>query len=112
MGTELDVMKSMSKVLIRELESNTTEFKQDEDVLFGKLVAAEMKNFSERIKFRMKHQINNLIFNAKVQQDEAITRQNTATVQSTRCAAQSSALPQSPVVQLCAKLHVVTKILI
>ena len=34
----------------------------DEDELFRKLVAAELKRLPQRQKYRLKHEINNLIF--------------------------------------------------
>ena len=38
------------------------EKQDDEDDLFGKLVAAELKSLPQRQKYRLKHEINNLIF--------------------------------------------------
>ena len=43
------------------------EKQDDEDHLFGKLVAAELKSLLQRQKYRLKHEINNLIFICKLQ---------------------------------------------
>ena len=43
------------------------EKRDDEDDLFGKLVAAEFKGLPQRKKYRLKHEINSLIFNYKLQ---------------------------------------------
>ena len=42
------------------------EKQDDEDPLFGKLMAAELKSLLQRQKYRLKHEINNLIFNCKL----------------------------------------------
>ena len=67
MGAELDVMRDMSKALNKRLASMNDEKQDDEDDLFGKLVAAELKSLPQRQKYRLKHEINNLIFNYKLQ---------------------------------------------
>ena len=41
----------------------------DEDELFRKLVAAGLKSLPQRQKYRLKHEINNLIFNCKLQNE-------------------------------------------
>ena len=40
------------------------------DDLFGKVIAAEIRKFPSSIKFRVKHEINTVIFNYQVQQAE------------------------------------------
>ena len=63
MGAELDVMRDMSKVLNKRLTSMNDEKQDDKDVLSGKIVAAELKSLPKRQKYRLKHEINNLVFN-------------------------------------------------
>lgn len=75
MGAELDVMKNFSRAL-KEKSSTTVnkDLKQDDDDdLFGKIIAAEVRKFPEAIKFRVKHEINNVIFNYKVRQTESVS---------------------------------------
>ena len=67
MVAELDVMRDTSKVLNNEKQD-------DEDDLFGKLVAAELKSLPKRQKYRLKHEINNLIFNYKLQNEDEVNR--------------------------------------
>ena len=68
-SVEIDAMKAMTNFMNRKLEQNEDkENKECEDV-FGKLVAVELKKFPENIKYRLKHEINNLIFNYKLGQD-------------------------------------------
>ena len=43
------------------------EKQDDEDDLFGKLVVAELKSLPKMQKYRLKHEINTLIFNYKLQ---------------------------------------------
>ena len=69
-SVEIDAMKAMKNFMNRKLEQNgDKENKECEDDLFGKLVAVELKKFPENIKYRLKHEINNLIFNYKLSQD-------------------------------------------
>ena len=58
-GAELDVMRDLSKVLNKKLTKVNDEKQDDEDALFGKLVAAELKSSPQRQKYRLKHEINN-----------------------------------------------------
>ena len=69
MGTVLDVMRDVSKVLNKRLTSMNYEKQDDEDDLLGKLVAAELKSLPQRQKYRLKHEINNPIFNYKLQNE-------------------------------------------
>ena len=48
------------------------EKQDDEDDLLGKLVAAELKSLPQRQKYRLKHEINNLIFNYKLQKENDV----------------------------------------
>ena len=72
MGAELDVIRDMSKVLNKRLVSMNNEKQDDEDDLFGKLVAAELKSLPQRQKYRLKHEINSLIFNYKLQNENDV----------------------------------------
>ena len=72
MGAELHIMRDMSKVLNKWLASMNDEKQDDEDVLFGKLVAAELKSLPQRQKYRLKHEINNLIINYKLQSENDV----------------------------------------
>ena len=58
MSAELDVMQNISKVLKHGAARNVKE--DDEEELFGKLFAAEIRKFPENTKFRIKHEINDL----------------------------------------------------
>ena len=69
MGSELDVMGNMLKVWKQRLTSISDEKQDDEDDLFGKLVAAELKKLPERQKYKLKHDINNLMYNYKLQNE-------------------------------------------
>ena len=69
MGSELDVMGNMLKVWKQRLTSISDEKQDDEDDLFGKLVAAELKKLPERQKYKLKHEINNLMYNYKLQNE-------------------------------------------
>ena len=72
MVAERYVMTDMSKVLNKRLTSMNDEKQDDEDDLFGKLVAAELKSLPQRQKYRLKHEINNLIFNYKLQNENDV----------------------------------------
>ena len=61
---ELELMSGMSKVIHSQLNKDGSV---NYDDIFGQMVAAELKTFSEHIKFRVKHEINNVIFNFKAQ---------------------------------------------
>ena len=50
------------EVLEKLGNSLTEEDKDDADDVFGKMVASEMKSMSAHMKFRFKHDVNNLIF--------------------------------------------------
>ena len=80
MGSELDVMGNMLKVWKKRLTSISDGKQDDEDDLFGKLVAAELKKLPERQKFRLKHEINNLIYNYKLQNENHGTEAATGSV--------------------------------
>ena len=58
-------MSGMSKVLHSQLNKDTSV---NHDYIFGQMRAAELKTFSELIKFRVTHEINNVIFNFKAQE--------------------------------------------
>ena len=75
-GAELDVMKNMVKVIHKRLENAPAD--ADQDVVFGKMIAGELKSFPEHIKFRVKHDINNVIYKYKISQlDPAASRTTT-----------------------------------
>ena len=62
---ELELTSGMSKVIHSQLNKDGSV---NHDDIFGQMVAAELKTFSEHIKFRVKHEINNVIFNFKAQE--------------------------------------------
>ena len=68
-GAEPDVMKNMVKVMHKRLENAPAD--ADQDVVFGKMIAGELKSFPEHIKFRVKHDINNVIHKYKISQVDA-----------------------------------------
>ena len=72
MGAELDVRRDMSKVMNKKLASMNDEKQNDEDDLFGKLAAAELKSLPKMQKYRLKREINNLIFNYKLQKENYV----------------------------------------
>ena len=63
---EIDVMKSISKAFKNDSSSqHTSEFltrPQDQDEIFGMMVAGELKSFDAKHKFRIKHEISNIIY--------------------------------------------------
>ena len=77
MRSELDVMGNMLKIWKQRLTSLSDEKQDDEDDLFGKLVAAELKKLPEWRKYRLKHEINNLIYNYKLQNENDVTEAST-----------------------------------
>ena len=79
MGADLDVMRDMSKVLNKTLASKNDKMQDDEDDLFGKLVAAGLKSLLQRQKYRLKHEINNLIFNNKLQNENGVNHNEQCT---------------------------------
>ena len=70
MSAELDVMQNFSKVL-KHGAATARNVKEDDEELFGKLIAAEIRKFPENTKFRIKHEIHDLIFNYRVKQYES-----------------------------------------
>ena len=62
---ELELMSGMSKVIHSQLNKDGSV---NHDDIFVQMVAAELITFSEHIKFRVKHEINNVIFNFKAQE--------------------------------------------
>ena len=72
MGPQLDVVRDMSKVLNKSLASMNDEKQDGEDDLFGKLVAAKLKSLPQKGKYRLKHEINNLIFNYQLQNENHV----------------------------------------
>ena len=68
-------MKNMVKVLHKRLENAPAN--ADQDVVFGKMIAGELKSFPEHIKFRVKHDINNVIYKYKISQLEAAASRTT-----------------------------------
>ena len=57
-------MRDMSKALSKRLVSMIDEKQDDEDDLFGSWI--------ERQKYRLKHEVNNLIFNYKLQNENDV----------------------------------------
>ena len=74
MGPQLDVVRDMSKVLNKSLASMNDEKQDGEDDLFGKLVAAKLKSLPQTGKYRLKHEINNLIFNYQLQNENHVNQ--------------------------------------
>lgn len=54
---KMDIMSSISKLF---------QEKSDQDDLFGKMIAGELKTFPETLKYRVKHEISTVIFNYKL----------------------------------------------
>ena len=48
--------------------TSTTNHSSISDDIFGQMIAAELKTFPQHIKFRVKHELNNVIFNFREQQ--------------------------------------------
>ena len=63
---EMYVMTNMSKVLTKKLESDTGKPGQDD--IFRKMIDGELKTFPENVKFPVKHEINDVIYNFKLRQ--------------------------------------------
>ena len=62
---ELELTSGMSKVIHSQLNKDGSV---NHDDIFGQMVAPELKTYSEYIKFRVKHEINNVVFNFKEQE--------------------------------------------
>ena len=58
--TETECLKVITERLVSN--SNNQKIEKNEDDLFGEMVAAELKALPKRIKFRLKHEINNAIY--------------------------------------------------
>ena len=52
---EYEVLEKLGKLLMEEV-------KDDADDVFGKMIATEIKSVCLLMKFRFKHEVNNLIF--------------------------------------------------
>ena len=46
---------------------------ETEDDMFGKMIASELKKFPENLKFRLKHDINQVIYNYRLNQYNTTT---------------------------------------
>ena len=67
-------MKGMETIVKRRLEPSQKDTKEDDmDTIFRKMIASEVRLFSEDVKFEVKHEINNIIYRYKVQ--ERVKRQ-------------------------------------
>ena len=63
LGTEMKMMKNMSKILESKLERQSQfHDPSNQDDIFGKMVASELKNFPDHLKFQVKHEINTVLF--------------------------------------------------
>ena len=61
-------MKAMTHAFNRVQQPSTASSdKGDLDDIFGTMVAGELKNFPENIKFQVKHEINNVIYKFRMQ---------------------------------------------
>ena len=71
----VEALKAITKRLTEKAQTATpTVDKIDDDEVFGKMVTAELKKLSQEFKIRLKHGINNLIFQyqiANLQKDKA-----------------------------------------
>ena len=56
------ITQSMKTRMAQPKESET------EDDLFGKMIASELKKFPENLKFRLRHHIDQVIYNYKLNQ--------------------------------------------
>ena len=70
-SVQIDAMKTMTQFMktrmVQPKESET------EDDMFGKMIASELKKFPENLKFRLKHDINQVIYNYKLNQYNTMT---------------------------------------
>ena len=78
LGAELEVMQNFSKVFKNKSKQNNSSKEDDEEDVFAKLIAYEMRKFPERMRFRIKHEINNVIFNYRVKLDESSNNLSTS----------------------------------
>ena len=78
---ELELMSGISKVIHSQLNKDGSI---NHDDIFGEMVAAELKTFSEQIKFRVKHEINNVIFNFKAQEFQSCSLSSISSSASTK----------------------------
>ena len=70
-SVQIDAMKTMTQFMkTRMAQPKESETEGD---MFGKLTASELKKFPENLKYRLKHDINQVIYNYKLNQYNTIT---------------------------------------
>ena len=68
MGTEIYVAKSVAKILTQKLENKqSSSNSMDADDIFGKMIASELKQFPEHLKFQVKHELSSVIYKHRMQ---------------------------------------------
>ena len=65
---QIDAMKTITKTRIVQPKESQTE-----NDMFGKMIASELKKFPENLKFRLKHDINQVIYNYVLNQYNTMT---------------------------------------
>ena len=71
---QIDAMKTITKTRIVQPKESQTE-----NDMFGKMIASELKKFPENLKFRLKHDINQVIYNYVLNQYNTMTLPMSAT---------------------------------
>lgn len=72
---ELEVMSSFNKALKCQIEEKNRQKQDDEDDLFGKIIATELRKFKATTKFHVKHEINNIIYKFQLSEVEQAMQQ-------------------------------------
>ena len=67
--SEMKMMKNMSQVLEYKLERHREHQSDidDQDDIFGRIIASELKNFPDQVKFQVKHELNSIIYKYRMQ---------------------------------------------
>ena len=79
---EIEVMKEMTKAMQSRAKQPTIAVSSKEenlDGLFGKMIASELKQFPESIKFHVKHELNNVIYKSRTPAQQSVIRPASAT---------------------------------
>ena len=70
-SVQIDAMKTMIQFMKTRMEKPKES--ETEDDMFGKMTASELKKFPENLKYRLKHDINQVIYNYKLNQYNTMT---------------------------------------
>ena len=67
--SEMTMMKNMSQLLEYKLERHREHQSDidDQDDIFGRMIASELKDFPDHIKFQVKHELNSVIYKYRMQ---------------------------------------------